>query len=457
MLKNGTYAFSVASNDKRYVPSDMSPFTVGSSPVNVPITFSTLTFGVTFTESGLPSGTSWAITLNGTPQSSSTSTITFAETNGTFAFTAGSIVNYSVNPSEGTVTVNGSAAEEAITYVHGGPVPYRVTFKETGLPSGTNWAITLNGTQHTSSSNTIPLSETNGTYRYIATVAAYGGTNRSFEVNGAPLTVTVAFYRVTFTESKLSAAASWSVTTNAATQSSSTTSIIFYEASGNYSYAIGTISGYHAVDHGTYTVSAGSITIHTAFSVTTYKVKFSETGLTPAWKTEWCVTFNGTTVCATAGSISFRGSTNGTYNYSIGHVRNYTLSGPYAGSITVAGGSQGTTSNTITPAWALVKYTATFAESGLARGKTWSLTIDDQTKSSTGRSISIALSNGSYSFTIVAAGYTEGSSPPSPLTVNGAAVSVAVTFAGGSEPGGGPGTTALFEGGARPAAQSYST
>ena len=128
------------------------------------------------------------------------------------------------------------------------------------------------------------------------------------------------------------------------------------------------------------------------------------------------------------------------------------------GSITVAGGSQGThVEHDTSPAWALVKYTATFAESGLARGKTWSLTIDDQTKSSTGRSISIALSNGSYSFTIVAAGYTEGSSPPSPLTVNGAAVSVAVTFAGGSEPGGGPGTTALFEGGARPAAQSYST
>ena len=92
--------------------------------------------------------------------------------------------------------------------------------------------------------------------------------------------MTVAFYRVTFTESKLSAAASWSVTTNAATQSSSTTSIIFYEASGNYSYAIGTISGYHAVDHGTYTVSAGwELTIHTAFLGTTYKVKFSETGL----------------------------------------------------------------------------------------------------------------------------------------------------------------------------------
>ena len=90
MLKNGTYAFSVASNDKRYVPSDMSPFTVGSSPVNVPITFSTLTFGVTFTESGLPERDQLGHHVERNPAILFDEHDHFDESNGTFAFTAGS-------------------------------------------------------------------------------------------------------------------------------------------------------------------------------------------------------------------------------------------------------------------------------------------------------------------------------------------------------------------------------
>ena len=45
------------------------------------------TYHVTFTETGLPSGTSWSVTLAGSTQSSTTGTIQFSKANGTYAFT----------------------------------------------------------------------------------------------------------------------------------------------------------------------------------------------------------------------------------------------------------------------------------------------------------------------------------------------------------------------------------
>jgi hypothetical protein len=56
------------------------------------------------------------------------------------------------------------------------------------------------------------------------------------------------------------------------------------------------------------------------------------------------------------------------------------------------------------------------------------VTMNGKTTVSTGNKITFSESNGTYAFTIVSAGHSEASNPMSPLTVNGAAVPVAVTF-----------------------------
>jgi len=56
-------------------------------------------YTVTFTETGLPYGTSWSVTFNGTTESSSTNTITFNEPNGIYSFSIASISGYSASPS----------------------------------------------------------------------------------------------------------------------------------------------------------------------------------------------------------------------------------------------------------------------------------------------------------------------------------------------------------------------
>ena len=73
-------------------------------------------------------------------------------------------------------------------------------------------------------------------------------------------------------------------------------------------------------------------------------------------------------------------------------------------------------------------YSVAFTESGLPHGTGWSVTIANQTKSTTGNSIGFGLLNGTYTFTILATGFSWTSTPPSPLVVTGTSVAVKVTF-----------------------------
>ena len=100
------------------------------------------TYGVTFQESGLPSGTSWSVTLAGSSLSSSSSTVVFQEKNGSYPFTIGSISGHAASPASGTITVAGVAQTKTIAFTTG----YSVTFNEAGLPAGTSWSVTFNGT-----------------------------------------------------------------------------------------------------------------------------------------------------------------------------------------------------------------------------------------------------------------------------------------------------------------------
>ncbi len=89
-LTNGTCSFTVASANKTWAPAYTSPFVVNGGPVAVPVTFTEVTYAVTFTESGLPSGTSWYVNLTDGPSNSSTgTTVGFLEPNGTYSLHCG--------------------------------------------------------------------------------------------------------------------------------------------------------------------------------------------------------------------------------------------------------------------------------------------------------------------------------------------------------------------------------
>ena len=117
---NGSYSYSVASSNKTFRPSPASgSFTVNGGSVSVSITFSQTarsSYTVTFSETGLPSGTLWYVIFNGANKSSTTGTITFTAPNGTYSFTVGSVSGYSVSVSSGSISVNGNNVSNTITF-----------------------------------------------------------------------------------------------------------------------------------------------------------------------------------------------------------------------------------------------------------------------------------------------------------------------------------------------------
>ena len=114
-LVNGTYSYTIATTDKTYHASAGS-IIVNNGNVNSSVIFSTFKYTVTFTESGLSSGTHWNITFNGATSSSNGTTITFSAVNGTYSYSIAGVSGYTVSSSTGSITVNGANAGNNIKF-----------------------------------------------------------------------------------------------------------------------------------------------------------------------------------------------------------------------------------------------------------------------------------------------------------------------------------------------------
>lgn len=120
-------------------------------------------YTVSFTETGLTSGTTWSIDLNGDILSSSSDTITFSVPNGTYNYSIAEVRGYNMTVSSGHVTVKSSSPSVAVTFSE---TRYALTFTEKGLPAGMIWYVSINGQNLSSSSNSLTFYEVNGNYSY---------------------------------------------------------------------------------------------------------------------------------------------------------------------------------------------------------------------------------------------------------------------------------------------------
>lgn len=128
-------------------------------------------YTLTFNEAGLPSGTTWSVTFGGNTVTSTTSTISFSNVlPGSYDYIIGSVTGFS-SPGSGSVSVNG-ASSVGVSFT---PTTFNVTFKETGLKSGTAWTVIFGGTTYNSTTSTITLSAVSiGTYSYtVGNVSGY--------------------------------------------------------------------------------------------------------------------------------------------------------------------------------------------------------------------------------------------------------------------------------------------
>jgi hypothetical protein len=341
------------------------------------------------------------------------------------------------------------------------PAPYEepVTFQETGLPASTSWSVTL-GSAKASTTTQIQFSEVNGSYSY--TVAAVSGytpspASGSVQVQG-PTSVTISFhanstttppatkYEVTFSETGLPAATSWSVDLSGSTQSGASTTIPFSEPNGSYTYTVGAVAGYTASpSSGPVTVMGGAVTVSITFAPAppgTYPVTFTESGL--AGGTAWNVTVGGVTLSSAGTTISTT-EVNGSYGYSVPAVAGYTAS-PTSGTV-VVNGRPVAVPITFTPVKSSApgNYTLSIDETGLPNDSSWeglvfagsppyTSTPPVLGAQSEGSSIQFGAPNGSYAWEVSSpvmapnGTYFYAYSSTGLLTVTGANQTVKVTY-----------------------------
>jgi len=253
------------------VTLESNTITAPSEPQNITAPM----YGVTFTELGLTSGTQWNVTLGGVLLSSTVPTISFSEPNGTYAFSVASSTADKIFPSTGNITVAGETAYQGITFTAPTQATYIVAFNESGLPSGSQWGVTLNGITTTSVTSSVNFTMTNGSYPFAIIVPVdYSATPSTGTeiVNGTNTTVLVTaalvVYPVTFTETGLPTGTTWYVNITSMASSGPLTGSTYTVnlVNGSYSYtASSTDSAYHAVN-GTFTVNGHSTSQTAKFS-----------------------------------------------------------------------------------------------------------------------------------------------------------------------------------------------
>ncbi|HTT14161.1 MAG TPA: YncE family protein [Thermoplasmata archaeon] len=123
-------------------------------------------FAVTFEESGLPSGTTWSVTAGNTTKVGVGTSIEFMEPDGTLNYTVPVVSGWHLPGfwHSGAIAVDDASVTVPLVWQ---ATNYSATFTEAGLPTGSSWSLTLNGSTYRSSNNTIGLVETNGSFDFV--------------------------------------------------------------------------------------------------------------------------------------------------------------------------------------------------------------------------------------------------------------------------------------------------
>ena len=204
LLTNGTYYYTVSTSDKIYEVSSTSSFSfnVNGASSSITVTFSEGKYPVTFSETGLPSGTPWYINLSNNMESGQItgSSYSFSIINGTYFYSISTSDKiYSTSSAFGSF--NESSGVPASISISFTPNKYSVTFIESGLPNGSTWYVNLsNGASSgaiTGSSYSFSL--VNGSYNFtVGIVNGYSASpqKESININGANLSNSIVFNKV---------------------------------------------------------------------------------------------------------------------------------------------------------------------------------------------------------------------------------------------------------------------
>ncbi|MEM4067527.1 MAG: hypothetical protein QXV17_11800, partial [Candidatus Micrarchaeaceae archaeon] len=351
-------------------------------------TTTTTQYIVTFTESGLPSGTSWSVSMEGTTNNAvAPNSISFNAPNGTYNYTINAVSGYAASTSSGTVTVNGANISQSISFT-------KTTSTSLNVSAGTGGTVSNPGTFTTRA--------------IITTITEIATPNSGYQFSGWSLNGTIlqSYNSPTLTLSNIvsslvlfstntlqalfvpllslnmsvSPTGSGTVSpTSLSNITSTTSSTITATPNSGYQFSGWTLNGTPLS-----TITASSISLSSIFSLLT-------TGVNN-------LVANFTQVIATATLIVSAG-TGGT----VSNAGTYTLP-PSGGVVSTQRVNIGAVTS---PSISSKYYNAVFIESGLPSGTEWAVTFNNATKSSSSNTITFTVLGGTYQYTIEPiSGYT---------------------------------------------------
>ena len=221
-------------------------------------------------------------------------------------------------------------------------------------------------------------------------------------------------YTVTFTETGLDPGTSWTVTLGNEVKTSNTTQIVFTVHYGSYQFAVGQVVDYHASQYsGIVDVLGADTSVTINWNLEVYSITFSETGFDLITKFSWSISINNGEPISSRSSSFTVNEPNGTYNFLILQMTDYSIS-PSNGTI-IIDGSGASVHVTFTRVYAVI-----FSESGLGPGIYWSAFIGDNvtnesiSKTTQESTITFYLPDGKYFFHL---GPISGYYPDKPLGI----------------------------------------
>lgn len=238
-----------------------------------------------------------------------------------------------------------------------------------------------------------------------------------------PLAHAWAGHSVTFVAVNLPPGTRWGVTFNGVASTTTARTLAFNEsnaATSAYSYSVAPVPGYVASPwSGSGTYQQADLGLTVSFSAFNYTVTVHGTALPSS--APWAVVVGGVTHSGSGPTLTFN-EANGTYAYSVHGPAGF-LAQPADGTLTVSGSTVSLTVN-----FTAIPFSVTFAETGLAGGTSWSVTLAGQTKSSTTPTITFSKPNGTYTYSIGGIGGTAAHPANGQVVVQGGAVTLPVAF-----------------------------
>ncbi len=370
-------------------------------------------YSVTFSQTGLPSGYSWSVAIQGGEMLSTTGSgsMTFLLFNGTHNYSVYSFNSiYSPVTHVGTLTVAGNQQSLTVGFYL---VTYTISFNETSasnLPPGTMWFVNITGSQAASiqtTSNNTSVQLHNGSYLalYKSTMNdRYVASGVHFTVFGSSLNFSATFVKsfgIRFNETGLPAGTPWYVNlSNTLSYNSGTNVTQAYESNGTYTYSVSTVDKRYSATGGSVTVNNTSQNLSVKFSPVLFTTTFQISGF-PSAQT-WFINVTGQKSVNGTGSSTSLQLMNGTYHY--GAATLYKLYHSPGGTFTVNGSAV-----TLSIVYSPYLYSVNFTETGILTGTVWNVSVSNvsyyispvtETIYSNSTYLVFNLTNGTYTFNV---------------------------------------------------------